>query len=415
MKIPVTTLNKYGALLLCLLANIALAQDGRSTFKYLSRLPKVDSAGYYRINLAPGLTGRALPDIADVRLVGTKGTFVPYVKSNSLPITRQTRFVVFLQVQNKIQNDSSTTFIAQNTTGTPVNQLWLRLKNTAVNRHLNISGSDDQKNWFAITEDLSLSTASANDNKGAYQQRIDFPSSNFKYLKLTIPNKSKSPLAILGTGIYTDLPAEPKYVPITGLRFSRADSPDHSTHLRLKFDLPYRVDRLSIPIVYNGFFHREVNVYTNDSAHTWLTSKTFSNDDKDINLSIVTRGLDIQIINNDDAPLPVKRVSAYQNQSFLIARLEPGISYYIIVGDPEAKAPKYDLEYFADHLTGTLPEIIHQNMQHNPMYKRKAGTAAVGGAKKNYWLWAGIAVAIAVLSGLTVSMLREVKKREQGS
>lgn len=412
MKLPVTTLSKYLPLLLCLYANIASAQD-RSTFKYLSRLPKIDSAGYYRINLAPGLTGRALPDLADVRLIDGSGAFVPYIKNGSLPVTRQTRFVAFPQVQSAGLNDSSTIFIAQNPTGAPVNKLWLNLKNTAANRQMTVTGSDDQKKWFAIAEDLSLTTAGANDSKGSFQQSVDFPASNFKYLKLTIANKHKSPLSIIGAGIYTDLPAAPNYVAITGLKFKRADSPNHVTHIYINFNLPYRVDRLSIPITYKGYFHREVNVYNNDSVRTWLTSKTFSTDDRDINLSIVTRGLDIQIINNDDEPLPIKKVSAYQIQNFLIARLDTGKMYAVIMGNPEAKAPQYDLEYFADHLTGSLPEIMHQNMQHNRAYRHKAG-ATVGTSKKGYWLWAGIAVAIAMLSALTFSMMREVKKREQG-
>ncbi|MES2275740.1 MAG: DUF3999 family protein [Bacteroidota bacterium] len=395
------------SLLLCGFSYTLLAQQ--TTFKYKSELAGVDSAGYYRINLRPDLTAKAKTDLSDIRVAAPDGGFVAYVKAGDMPANSQYRFVTFPQVKTKDKQDTSTVFVVENPTDGPVKQLWLKLKNTAVERHLTLTGSDDLQQWFAIAENMNLGTAASTDDKGIYEQQLTFPASSYRYLKMVINNAHKSPVNIREAGIYTYLPVKPQYVMLSRLTFTQADSPNHVTHIYINFDEAYPINKLYIPVKLNAYFRREVNVYTQGKSPQWLTSKTFSNEDEYINLSVRAKSLDVQIINNDDRPLPVTHVEAYQSESYIIARLEPKKIYYLIFGNDTATAPKYDLQFFTGKIGNHFPENGHFAIEPNKAYQTKQAQPV---NKKPYLLWLSIAVAIAILSALTFSMTREVNKKK---
>jgi hypothetical protein len=393
-------------LLLCACGTSSLAQT--TGFKYKAALPKVDSAGYYRINLPPQVTAKANADLSDIRLSETGSGYVPYVKTGDLPADDRSKFTVFPQLKTDDKTDTSTIFVIANPTGGTVHQLWLKLKNTAVERQITITGSDDLHQWFAITENINMGTATANDDKGVYGLSIVFPASSYRYLKLVINNRHKSPVNILEAGIYTYLQAKPGFVPIVPVKFARADSANHITHLYVVFTEAYLINKLCVLVKANTYFRREVNVYINNPNHQWLTSKILSNQDTTINLSVKAKSLDIQIINNDDRPLPINKVEAYQSESYIVARLEPNNSYALFFGNNKTRAPQYDLQFFTPKISSHLPEITALPTEKNPDY-------SVGKVKpadtKPYWLWLSIAVAVCILSALTVTMVKELGKR----
>ncbi|QKJ32371.1 DUF3999 family protein [Mucilaginibacter mali] len=404
MKVPNKVLKLN--LLFCLCAGSLAAQQ--APFKYRADVAGVDSAGYYRINLSPELTARAKADLSDIRLAGTGGNFVAYVKNGDMPASGRPAFVNFPQVKTNSKPDTSTIFVAENPTGAPISHLWLKLKNTTASRRITLTGSDDLKQWFAISEDTGISPATAGDDKGVYQHQLQFPASNYRYLRVEIGNGKKSPLNIIKAGIYTYLPSVPRYVPLTGLSFKRADSPDHITHIYINFKEAYTVNKLHLPVSTKTYFHRAVNVYTNDTDHRWLSSKTLTGDDMYINLSVKAKSLDVQIVNNDDEPLAIDRVEASQSQDYIIARLEPKNAYYLLLGSDSVATPKYDLQFFVEKLSGPLPEVSHQLLVPNPAYQAIKAPPA---KSYPYLLWLSVAVAVLVLLSLTIKMTREVAKK----
>jgi len=161
-------------------------------FKYRAALPKVSSAGYYRINLQPALTAKAREDLADIRITDAGNNTIPYLKTGDLPPSDRSIFTAFAEVKTSDKTDTSTVYVVRNATGVAVHELWLRLKNTAVSRHITITGSDDLQKWFAISENIEMGTATTNDDKGYYQQSITFPASSYSYLKLVLITNTKA-------------------------------------------------------------------------------------------------------------------------------------------------------------------------------------------------------------------------------
>jgi hypothetical protein len=153
MMRPKQRMNKavYLTGLFCVLLLSASAQKN---FKYQAALPKIDSTGFYRISLQPALVAKAKADLSDIRITDAKGNFIPYIQAGSLPQKDQKSFVVFNQVDARLSTDTGTTFIVENKTGLALDRLWIKLQNTAVQRKVNLAGSDDLKQWFAIQEDI---------------------------------------------------------------------------------------------------------------------------------------------------------------------------------------------------------------------------------------------------------------------
>jgi hypothetical protein len=403
--------KKIKILLVCLLCTISTSLSAQQTsFKYKANLPKVDSAGYYRINLQPGLTSKAKMDLSDVRIVDAdekdiQNQVVAFIKAGDIPVyPSRDKWIEFCPVPINGRSDTSTVFVVGNTTGQPIHSLKVYLKNTVVERHITLNGSDDLKQWFAIKENMPLGTSHPEDEKGEYEQDLEFPVSNYRYLKLIINNEHKSPLNILRAGISTYVPVATRFTAIP-LKLNKVDSANHITHLYIGFNEPTIINKLNITVALNAYFQREVNVYTNDAQHQLLTSKTLSNHDTEINLSVKTTGLDVQIVNNDNRPLQITKVDALQSQNYIVGYLEAGHKYELFLGDTAAKTPDYDIKYFSGKINTPLPELAHNAIEANPIYK----FAATKPAKQYpFLLWLSVGLAVVVLSVLTFRMAKEV-------
>jgi len=401
-------LNRIISLALLALICGAGVSSAQSPFKWKAALPRVDSNGYYRINLPAPLVAKSKAGLGDLRITGPDEAYVSYIKIGDLPANVQAKFTVFPQVKINAETDTVTVFVMSNMTGTPVSKLWVKLKNTEVQRHIAIAGSDDMQHWFAIRDDTYLMPATDADATGAYEQVFTFPASNYRYLKLVVDNHHKSPVNILRAGIYNYLPVQPRFVNAGPIAFTQKDSAQ-VTHLHIKFNDAYAVDKLHIGTGTSGYFKRKVNVYLNDSTRTWVSEQYITNDDTNINLSVKSTGLDVEIINNDDRALAIKTIAAYQQERFVVARLDSDKEYYLITGNARAEPPHYDLQFFTDKIAAkVLPAINAQQIDINPHYKI---AAAAKPAKSFTWLiWAAIGIAVVFLSVLTMKMAREIGK-----
>lgn len=403
-------MNKL-TLLTLLLCGAILPASAQKNFKYKAALQKIDSTGFYRIGLQPGLVAKAKPDLSDIRIADAKGNFVPYIQAGSLPQKSQQSFVVFPEISNSPKTDTSTVFIIENKTGLVLDRLWVRLQNTAVKRKVNLLGSDDLNQWFAIQEDIPLQEAVQN-SEGTYLQSLSFPASNYRYLKIQVNDKNKNPVKFLEGGIYTEYASTAQsYTPVAPLNIIRADS-NKTTFIDIKLNDNYQVNKLHLNISAPRYYKRSVTVYQFVNNSRELLSETELSSDKTTDLLIAakTNHLLIEISNGDNQPLSIGEIKAFQSDEYLISYLEAKQSYRFLVGDPSAQAPEYDLKFFADSIGGNTPVIKHEAVVKNTGY-----AVAAKPARKDYaiLIWVAIIVSLGLLLLLTLKMTREVKKKEE--
>src|SRR6185437_6419537 len=165
-----------GAFLLTIFGIAISSAGAQDHFRYRASLKKVDSSGFYKIALQPSIVAISQAGLPDLRLVDSKGKYVAYINYSNIPVDKSQKFIAFPEIKPLTRTDTGTTIIIENKATSPISRLWLRLKNTAVVRTMNLAGSDDLKRWFAIEEGIPLEQSQTG-NTGEYIQALTLPES----------------------------------------------------------------------------------------------------------------------------------------------------------------------------------------------------------------------------------------------
>lgn len=382
--------------------------SAQNTFKYAAAIPKTDSAGFYKISLQPAFVAKSNAALSDIRIVDQKGYFVPYITTDNPPQPANEKFVVFPRVVATLKTDTGTSYIIENRQSLPVNMLWVKLRNTAVKRTVNLSGSDDLQRWFAIEEDVPLQQAGLN-SRGAYLQSLSFPASNYRYLKLLVNDKNKTPLKFLEAGIYTEQSVSKSYFEVPDVRVSQKDS-NKVTYIDIRLNDNYLVNKVDINIAAPKYYKRDAAVYQVDKQTRTLVSKAELSSGKSNSLLFAAKGneLELQIDNGDNLPLSINNIKVFQADQFIVSYLEAGQSYQLLTGDKKAAAPDYDLKFFIDSIHQRIPEISHTAVIKNITYQIHN---KIGKKDNGMIIWISIIAALLLLSLLTWKMVTEVNNK----
>lgn len=381
-----------------------LPASAQQKFKYTTDVQKIDSNGFYSIDLRPDLTGKCQPGLADIRLVDERGKLVPYLPGSSLPVKAQASYLELPHLSVEGAQDSLVTYVAENRQGLSVDRLWIRLRNTAVNRTINVLGSDDLKHWFAIKEDITLQNRIA-DKTGAFEEPVFLPASTYRYFKIEVNDRKKAPINILQTGIYVSRTAKPEYVAVPHAGLSAEIRKDTSL-FTVSFREPYRVDKLHLEISGARYYSRRMIVYRIEgNKKEWLKDVAITSADNNIYIPAKAGKLVLMILNEDNPPLVVKSVQVYQLKQSLVAYLGKQHTYRILFGNPHALPPRFDLQFFRDSIGTRLPTVSHSkiiSVKNNTDQTRKpTGMPA-------WAMWGAGGLALLVLLMLTLRMTKEV-------
>ncbi len=389
---------------------VMFSASAQNSFKYAATIPKTDSAGFYKISLQPALVAKSNADLSDIRLITQKGYFVPYITADNLPQPANEKFMVFPRVAAASKTDTGTSYIIENRVSLPVNMLWVKLRNTAVKRTVNISGSDDLQRWFAIEEDVPLQQAGLNSG-GAYLQSLSFPASNYRYLKLLVNDKNKAPLKFMEAGIYTEQSVSKSYFEVPDARVSQKDS-NKVTYIDIWLNDNYLVNKIELNISAPKYYKRDVAVYQLDKQDRVLVSNAELFPGKSNSLLFAAKGneLELQIDNGDNLPLSLKNIKVFQADQFIVSYLDAGQSYKILTGDKKASAPDYDLKFFIDSIHQRIPEISHTAVIKNATYQIHN---KIVNKDNGIIIWISIIAALLLLILLTWKMVTEVNNKNQ--
>jgi hypothetical protein len=400
-----------GLLLVCCLC-IALGASAQKTFNYAAKVGPVDTPGFYSIALQPDLVAESKADLSDLRLIDDSGHFVPYVLAQGQPpwMDNSAPYFAFPAVAARSAADSGTTYVVKNIAPAPVNNLFIKLKNAAVERTLNLFGSDDLIHWYVIEENIAIQPA-ASANGSDYDQQLSFPPSNYHYIKLMVNDKHKGSIKFLAAGTYQQRSLPVKYSEIAGAKFVKKDS-GKNTYITISLAGNYWVDMITLGIKAPKFYNRNVSIYDiSGRQRELLSTDAIRSDIKGVlPVEVKTSKLLLEIDNEDSPPLSVAQVSLFQTERSALAYLEAGKAYQLLTGDPNAVAPSYDLKFFTDSARNRALKINHGSVKKNTLYVAPV-SAAKPTNERGVFIWAAIAVALLLLTLLTLKMAGDVKKR----
>ena len=187
-------MKKFNSIIFFFIVSIGFAQNYKGTIN------NSKENGLHKIVLTPEVRAAANENLDYFRIVDANKKEVPYVVIyNSEEET--SKYISFDIISKEVIKDSVTSIIVENKTGLKIDQLFLSIANTAIAKQYSISGSNDNKEWFGLTDNQILSGLNAS-KETSIAKIISFPLNNYKYLQINLKDKNSLPINILSIGKY---------------------------------------------------------------------------------------------------------------------------------------------------------------------------------------------------------------------
>jgi len=397
-------------------ALLALASHhAHAQYRAEASLDKVDKEGFYQIPLTAPITALLSADYANLRLYDDKGVEVPYL------IRRETQadqmvFSPFPIASNRSLKDSCTIIVLSNEAQVTVSSISLQMRNAAVYKNAQLSGSDDGKNWYALKERFVLGGASNPEQTFDFTV-VDFPLSNYKFFRIWIDDKEHEPLNVIAAGRYELKAGTTGYVALNASKISPAVLKEkHITRIDIVLGTAQVVDKISWKVKGLPFFFRDCTVFrqvtrkdkkgkTIEAFEFVASTSIHSEHEPAVYFDPVkTKTLRLEIMDGDNPPLEIEDVQVHQLQRHLIAWLQPGKNYKMKFGDERSMhVPQYDLASFQDKVPQVLP-VLQVAAPVNIVDKDKSQPQPY--FQSAIWIWITIGGAMIVLGFLSYKMLR---------
>ena len=384
-----------------LIAFFLFTVQGFSQHSHKAVLQKVNTNGFYSININQELSSLLDPSLNDLRIVDENSNQIPYIINRTTP-TSSNAFKAFQIHENNLKDSGKTHLVVQPGLSS-INSIVLIIRNAAVSRTATLSGSDNMKNWFTIAEDILLAP-SPSDKNDRYALNLSFPVSSYKYLKLVINNGKNDPLHIIEAGtIMSNIGASKTvYINNPPVQFQQTDSTDRYSYIRIFQAKPYHTNRITLKLQGPPFFKRYIEL--NNGA---ATAEFLLNSKKEFSLfspTIHKQELLLKIYNGDNQPLKILSVETAQETKKVIAYLEKDGEYSLLLNDPTSSSQDYDLVQFKDSIPKDIASVQVLSIA------RIAETISKNKGSNNIYLWIIIALVLGVLSYFTWNLTKEVSK-----
>lgn len=377
----------------------------------------VSESGLYKIILDHQLKSYAQKDLRDIRILDSQKRQVPYFITESKAEIQSSNFNAAAIISTSKIIDTSSTYIFKNPKAS-INTVVLHIANYQGVKRYSILGSDNQKDWFGVSENKALKSLT-NDTKTSIYKLIGFPLCDYKYLKIKFNDRQSLPLNLLAIGTHKQKISAPVFNEIStkSIRFETLEKVQ-KTKIYISFQHPEHIDKLNFNITAPKHYKRNFSIYApyirtiNGKEEKYLrqiSSFTInSNTTNDFLLyNFFGKELIIEIENEDNPELAINKIRCSQKASYLIADLQKGEEYTITNGDPTLKKPKYDISYFKNEVTEELPILKINTIIYTNTPKDTVTETAYWQQPWFMWLCIGITGILILL--IVPSLIKDLK------
>jgi hypothetical protein len=380
-------------------------QAGAQSFGHRARIDSVVQSGFYAIPVTPALSALMKTDFSDLRITDHTGNPVPFLLGTDISLKDSALYVSLKMVENTVNDSGQTVLVVENNPNEKLDALYLRIKNAAVSRTINLSGSADGKKWYSIIENVNFEKRFIQDHD-SFLENISFPLSVYKYYRVIIYNGKNDPLDIISVHkmIQKDHPVINTVIQNPPVSFVRKDS-SKITWLTVDNSKKYHISNLVIRVKSPRFYKRQVDVLAGDGlAGSFLISS-----DSLIHLSLPVFNdsvFRIDIYNEDNAPLVISGISTGQNPEEIVTYLEAGKSYQVEMTSATASKPHFDLLNFKDSIPKDIKTIGLSGIVNNSSVE-----SAKDRGLRPFWVWPALTFVLIVLGLFTYRLTKEMSKR----
>ena len=375
------------------------------SYKNAATVDSVPSSGFYAIAITPKLTSLLSTDLRDLRITDAHGNFVPYLMMGETSVTDSALLKSLKIISNDLNDSGQSILTFRNLQRDKLDAIYIRIRNAAVSRMMNLSGSNDGKKWYSIVENLSLPVHSSQ-HDDSFLQEVSFPLSSYPYFQLKILNGRNDPLDILSIQEQKTMGSiqKPAVVMNPPVSFKRMDS-NQITTLIVGNQLAYHITNLFIKIKKPRFFKRQLDVI----AGGFLVGSFVVNSDSLVNLNLPVFNdsvFSLRIYNEDNLPLEITQVSTGQYANTIVAYLEKGQLYRLQMTNSQAFPPRYDLLNFKD----SIPKLL-TTIRISKIFPASAAVPIAEKKSTRNWLWPTLILSLILLGLFTYRLTRDMVKK----
>lgn len=384
-------------------------------YQYQSELEKNTREGFCKVELSPEVLGKLNANYADLRLKDKAGQAVPYyLEKKSFSINKR----VFKQykIKEKIKwKNGATVLFVENTAQNAINNIQLQIKNFDVRKHLELAGSNDYNEWFTIKENYVFRSANGG-NVTSEVKSLNFPYCDYKYYRIIIYDVYSLPINVMKVGYYDTYKELGKFAELVSPDAELLDTLGvKETFIKIKFnDKPY-FDRLVFEVEKPAYFYRNARLALKDVDYKgrtyYRTLERFvlsSNSDlTHYANAFANEEFYVIIENEDNPPLQIKGIKAFQLNHYLITHLESENKYKLVFGNKNVfNSPNYDIAHFKSKVGANVPLVKTKEIttiNYVEVEKEEAGS--------QYWIWIAVAIVAILLGFVSYKMIMEMEKK----
>ena len=403
--------------------------------------PQEKAAGFVRVALPPWVFDRSRPDLADLRVVDQDGNLAPHVIrwGQGRPETR-TEWRPVRLINRTSEPGKYARVVAD--FGSAVEKDTLKVETPGANfrRRVLIEGGADATAWEQISDNLYLFDISQS-GQNFKADTLRFPVNNFRYLRLTVYNMPDDPKQVEIVSVeaaHTRVSAE-ELAPLPAPKASLShDDKGRATVCDLDLgyhNLPVAKAQLEIsdPYFYRGYTlegRNELTVAIRRKTETgWDEKETEApwnsvqngviyrvRDGEKVsesvtleNLNAPYRYLRLRIFDGDNPPLALnaEKAAVSWRPAAALFEYKPDRAYSLMGGNPNARAPEYDLaRAVADLGKRECPAMTIGA----PSVLKHEETLAPWTERHKILIGALLVVAVVAVAALMISGLRGLKQ-----
>ncbi|MGH9665888.1 MAG: DUF3999 family protein [Bryobacteraceae bacterium] len=395
-------------------AAVASAAFTPSAWQFRRPLPVGVAPAVSALRLDAGIYRGARTDLADLRIVHD-GREVPYVLERLS--TRIEDREVPADVLDKSISGGALHLTLATHNGVRHNRVRISTPRTNFRQRVTVETSDDNRRWSVVRDDAEVFDFTEKDRTISVLS-VDYPESTRPYVRLTIRGWS-DPDFVSGAWIRFHREAPAVRVTLASLSPQRVeDAAMRSTLLTLDFGAALPCNRLEFDSA-TPRFSRAAEVEFSAGEKQWtfaargVLARREPADKVALDLAeLHSRYLRVHVFNRDDRPLDFERVRVEADERRVTFESAGGGAWWLYYGNPEAKAPEYDLAAVLPH-DKTISAILLNagDAQTNPDYRPPAPLERPWTERHPALLYATLALAIVLLGAATIRFLRGVSSQ----
>lgn len=383
------------------------------SFEREASLAPVARDGFYNLLISPEISQHLNNDLSDIRIFDNQHKEVPYLLRVESPEYYAERFVEYEIVENQSKPRCCTSLMLRNASRTPINNIRLLIKNAEASREVSLLGSDDKKNWFSIKDNFILS-APQSTSATKEIEIVGFPWSNYEYYLLNIKDSTNAPLNILKAGYYEGQSSAGNFTTLP-LNVNAYDSAKR-TFVEITLNSLQILDKLEIDVSGVKYYRRHA-VISEKRVRTEKNGKRTEYFSPIESFELTTgrkaivelpharaQHFRIEIANDDNPPLTISSIKAFQLNRYLAVWLTKDTPYTIQFGQPNLRPAVYDLSFFRDSIPKNIDIIEARDLKLLPT--SSSAPAASFFTSKNI-IWIAIVIVALVLGYMSIKLVRE--------